>query len=292
MERCKAPEPMHETLTDLHYGLLDADAERVVRLHIDTCEACASQYAALAQLTGALRIDEAFPHEESVNWEQFARATVRRSMAPEPSVLTAVTGVSAVSTWAGWLRRVIPAPVPVWAGAAAGILLLVGAGLVAGRFMGGGPSPLIPDTSPLIPDNGEMASVFVPEANIDNLTVSLARQNTAEYLRQTRAMLVSVLDVNIDCDKGKVDVSAERAKATELLRRQRLIATELHRMPLARAQGVCDDLEKLLIEVASLTDCTRSDEIQSLRDLVEKRQILMRMELLGQELSRVEGASA
>ena len=276
MERCKAREPMHDVLTDLHYGLLDADAERAARLHISQCAACAGDIADLERLTGALRVDEAFPYQDSVNWDQFARATVRLAIAPEPSV---------ISIFAGRLRRLIPAPVPSWAAAAAGLVLLVGAALVAGRFMGGG-------LAPVVPDNGEMASVFVPEANIDNITVSLARQNTAEYLRQTRAVLVSMLDVNIDCDKGKVDVSAERAKATELLRRQRLIATELHRMPLARAQGVCDDLEKLLIEVASLTDCTRSDEIQSLRDLVEKRQILMRMELLGQELSRAEGASA
>lgn len=276
MERCKAAEPMHEVLTDLHYGLLDADGERAARLHLTQCSVCASAYADLERLTGALRVNEAFPQEDSVNWDQVARATVRRAMEPAPSF---------VANWGERLRRLIPAPMPSWAAAAAGVVLLVAAGLMAGRFTGGGPAPLIPD-------NGEMASVFVPEANIDNLTVSLARQNTAEYLRQTRAVLVSMLDVNIDCDKGKVDVSAERAKATELLRRQRLIATELHRMPLARAQGVCDDLEKLLLEVASLADCTRSDEIQSIRDLVEKRQILMRMELLGQELTRAEGARA
>ena len=282
MKRCEAQEPMHEVLTDLHYGLLDAEAERAARLHVSSCEACAAAYAGLTLLTGALRADEAFPRENDVNWDQFARATVRRAMEPQPSV---------VSTWAERLRRLVPAPVPSWAAAAAGLVLLVGAGLVAGRFMGTGVTPVVPDGGSDI-DNGEMASVFVPEANIDNITVSLARANTAEYLRQTRAVLVTLLDVNIDCDKGKVDVSAERIKATELLRRQRLIATELHRMPLARAQEVCDDLEKLLIEVASLTDCTRSDEIQSLRDLVEKRQILMRMELLGQELARVEGARA
>lgn len=281
MERCKSTQPMHEVLTDLHYGLLDPDAERAARLHIGQCEACALDHANLARLTGALKVEEAFPEEDSVDWDRFAHVTVRRAMQPAPSV---------VATLRRRLSWLVPSPMPAWAAAAAGVVLLIGAGLVAGRLMTGGGAPLAP--GPAAPDNGEMATVFVPEANIDNITVSLARANTAEYLKQTRAVLVSMLDVNIDCDKGKIDVSAERAKATELLRRQRLIAAELHRMPLARAQGVCDDLEKLLIEVASLTDCTRSDEIQSLRDLVEKRQILMRMELLGQELTRVEGARA
>jgi len=103
-------------------------------------------------------------------------------------------------------------------------------------------------------------------------------------------VLVSMMDVNIHCEKGKVDISAERAKATELLRRQRLIAAELNRMPLARAQDVCNDLEKLLLEVASLADCAHDDDIRTIRDLVDKRQILVRMELLSQELARREGA--
>lgn len=176
---------------------------------------------------------------------------------------------------------------PVWAAAAASLVLVVGIGLLTGRLP-------IPDFGPSapIPAGEPAAGVLVPDANLDNLTVNLARQNTAEYLRQTRAVLVTLLDVNIHCDKGKVDVSAERAKASELLRRQRLIAAELHRMPLARAQDVCNDLERLLLEVASLTDCARDAEIQTLRDQIEKRQIFVRMELLGQELVRGEGPRA
>jgi hypothetical protein len=176
---------------------------------------------------------------------------------------------------------------PAWAAAAASIILVVGLGLLSGRI----PIPDLGPSAP-VPSGEPAAEVVMPQVNLDNLTVNLARQNTVEYLRQTRTMLVTLLDVNIHCDKGKVDVSAERAKASELLRRQRLIAAELHRMPLARAQDVCNDLEKLLLEVASLTDCTRDAEIQTLRDLVEKRQIFVRMELLGQELARGEANRA
>lgn len=126
----------------------------------------------------------------------------------------------------------------------------------------------------------------MPQDNLDHLSVNLARNNTARYLNETRAVLVTLLDVNIPCDAEKVDISLERAKAVELLRRQRLIAAELRRMPLSRAEGVCNDLEGLLLEIASLGDCTRDEEIRTLRDAVEKRQILVRMELLSQELAR------
>ena len=45
------------------------------------------------------------------------------------------------------------------------------------------------------------------------------------------------------------------------------------------------------MEISTLADCTRDADIQTLRDVVEKRQILVRMELLGQELVRREAAN-
>jgi hypothetical protein len=266
---------MRDALVDLHYGLIAPDAERATREHVAACPACAAELENLRLLTGALRPDEAFTKEGQVDWDLFARTTVRR----------ALRGDGVVVPFAR-LRRFLAMPArPVWAAAAASLVFVVGLGLITGRL----PIPYIGPQAP-VPAGEPEAQVLVPQVNLDNLTVNLARQNTAEYLRQTRAVLVTLLDVNVHCDKGegRVDVSAERAKASELLRRQRLIAAELHRMPLARAQDVCNDLERLLLEVASLTDCTRDEEIQTLRDQIEKRQIFVRMELLGQELTRAE----
>jgi hypothetical protein len=150
------------------------------------------------------------------------------------------------------------------------------------------PAPAGPEPRPpMMADD-----IGMSEDNLDNLTINLARQNTTRYLNETKAVLVTLLDVNIDCGKDKQDISVERAKAMELLRRQRLIAAELERMPLARAEDVCSDLQRLLLEISSLADCTRADEIRSLRDIVEKKQILVRMELLSQQLARHGGTSA
>jgi hypothetical protein len=127
---------------------------------------------------------------------------------------------------------------------------------------------------------------MVPEENLDILAVRLARRNTAQYLTDTRAVLITLLDVEMGCDKDKVDITAERARALELLRRQRIVATELGRVPLSRAKDVTEDLQQLLLEISSLADCAPTGDIQTLRDVVEKRQILVRMELLTQELAR------
>ena len=232
----------------------------------------------LDAVVGSLRSDEAFPREGEVDWAQFARSTVARATSDSPSR-------SVVSTPASWLDRFASAfrmpAVPAWSAAAALAVVAV-LGILSYRYF---PISTGPAAAP-------SASVFVAEDGLDNLTVNLARQNTAKYINETRAVLVTLLDVNIECDKGKVDITAERAKATELLRRQRLLAAELHRYPLARAEDVCNDLERLLLEISSLGDCTRDEEIKTLRDVVEKRQILVRTELLSQELAKRGGSRA
>jgi hypothetical protein len=276
-------------------GEADAATSAACREHLEACPACAAERELLGHLAGALRPGEAFPRESEVDWEGFARDTVRRALledrpAPAPArwderLRQMISRVLAPSDGPGW------APARVAWGAAAAVVVAAGVTLMMLS-----PGPLDPG-GPVPGDaQGGQAAAVVPiamsEGNIDNLTVTLARQNTARYLNETRAVLVTLLDVGIDCDKDKVDVSAERAKATELLRRQRLIAAELNRVPLARAQDVCNELERLLVEISTLADCARDEELQTLRDVVEKRQILVRMELLSAELARREASRA
>ncbi len=254
-----------DSLVDLQYGLLDPQQERACRDHLDRCAACARRAAVLQRLEAALSAEPALPRERDVDWDAFARATARRALGRRARLLALLRPLAAT-----------PAARTAWAGAAAALVVVAGLGVMSRG----------PGAPPAGPATAGAAEVMMPQDNLDHLSVNLARNNTARYLNETRAVLVTLLDVNIPCDAEKVDISLERAKAVELLRRQRLIAAELRRMPLSRAEGVCNDLEGLLLEIASLGDCTRDEEIRTLRDAVEKRQILVRMELLSQELAR------
>ena len=259
MKRC---DRQSDRLIDWRYGLLDEDEGRELRSHVDGCADCTAELGRIETLLGALRAEEAFPREGEVDWGDFRRTTVQRATASSEGL-------------AGWLGRLFAAPTrPVWA-AAAVLVVVGGLTMLSQGLLAPGPQPEKP-----------AARVLFSEDNLDHLTVNLARKNTAQYLNETKAVLVTLLDVNIECDKSGVDVTAERAKAMELLRRQRMIAGELNRLPLARAQEVCDDLERLLMEISTLGDCTPDEEIRTLRDVVEKKQILVRMELLSQQLAR------
>lgn len=269
---------MRRRIVDLHYGAIeDPDQERDLRAHLDSCEACSAESDALARLTSALRADEAFPRESEVDWNAFARRTVARSVAQGAGP----AGV--VRRWVGSLLRPTTVSItPAWAGAAA-IILLAGVALLGYSFR---PGPAGPD----LPATTATALVMLPEENLDRLAVNLARRNTTQYLRETRAVLITLLDVEIGCNEETVDITAERAKAMDLLRRQRLVAAELGRVPLIRAREVTEDLQNLLLEIATLADCTPSGDIETLRQVVDQRQILVRMELLTQELARRGGS--
>ena len=275
---------MHDQLVDLYYGMLAPEEEKAVRDHVTSCAACAAEVETIRTLMGALRADEAFPRESGVNWEAFARVTVNQAVAGE----TVSTISHAMPLWRRLLQS-LARPMTVSfspAAAAIAVALLIGAGVVGYQFMPSGTPGQAVDSHQHTP----VAVILVPEESLNQLTVNLARNNTARYLDETRAVLLTLMDVPIGCDDETVDITVERVRATELLRRQRLVATELGRLPLLRAKDVTTDLQQILLEISSLADCTRDEEIQTVRDVVEKRQILMRMELLSQELKR-RGAS-
>jgi len=268
---------IRELIIDAHYGLIDQPAdERRLRDHLASCSRCEAERENLVRLTSALRGDEAFPDEAPVDWDAFARRTVARAIPRH-------RGASGpLARWfAPLLRPTTISITPAWAGAAA-MVVLVGVALAGYSLRPAGPAgPAGP-----VADGTNASLVMVPEESLERLSVNLARKNTAQYLRETRAVLITLLDVEIGCSEDSVDISVERAKAIELLRRQRLVATELGRMPLARAREVTEDLQNLLLEISSLADCTPSGDIETLRRVVEKRQILVRMELLTQQLAR------
>ena len=278
---------MHDQLVDLHYGMLAPEEEKAIRDHVVSCAVCAAEVETIRTLMGALRADEAFPRESEVNWEAFARVTVARAVAPG----TAATISPVSDDMPLWHRlfQSLTRPMTVSfspAMAAISVALLIGAGVTVYQFMPSGTPGQAIDNHQHTP----VAVILVPEESLNQLTVNLARNNTARYLDETRAVLLTLMEVPIGCDDETVDITEERVRAARLLRRQRLVATELGRLPLARAKDVTSDLQQILLEISSLADCTRDEEIQTLRDVVEKRQILMRMELLSEELKR-RGAS-
>jgi hypothetical protein len=258
------------------YADLGDDEERALQAHLLSCVECRDELRSLQTLSLKLRPEVMFPHESEVDWEAFALSTVQRATGFRPGRRRA----RAASGLVTWCRQVLRAP--GLAVASAGLLVLVGVALgTYGVLTFRAPEPL-----PSVAELEKPSGMILPGSMLANIERSSAQGSARRYLSESRALLMSLIATPLRCEKDSVDIKDERAKALELIRRQRLIADDLQSLPLARAQEVCRDLESLFIEIASLNDCARAEQISELRKLVASRQLLLRLDLVADQLKK------
>ena len=64
------------------------------------------------------------------------------------------------------------------------------------------------------------------------------------------------------------------------------MAGDLHDVEVARAVRLADEIEDLLVDIASLEPCTPPRRVREIDDRVRQRQLLMRIEMISHELDR------
>jgi len=121
------------------------------------------------------------------------------------------------------------------------------------------------------------------EEALARLERNVAREHAARYLSEASELLVSVSATGLDCDRrdDKLDVGEAPERSRALLERRRLV---LESEAVVSAQGVLDDVELALREVADLPSCVRRRDVERVRQQVERRQLLMRIRLMTREL--------
>lgn len=123
------------------------------------------------------------------------------------------------------------------------------------------------------------------EETLARLERNVAREHAARYLSEASELLVSVSATGLDCDRheDRLDVGEAPERSRELLEKRRLVV-ESGGEAVASAQGVLDDVELALREVADLPSCVRRRDVEHVRRQVERRQLLMRIRLMTREL--------
>lgn len=122
-------------------------------------------------------------------------------------------------------------------------------------------------------------------AFVERLEREQTRASAARYLAEAQDVLVQMTAVPTDCPESSasVDVSRESEKSRLLLRR-RVILTANHNDALAAAQTVLDDVEGVLRQVADLEHCTKRENVREIRDALDRKRLLMKIDLVTQEL--------
>ena len=255
-------------LLTLHfYG--EAEEPDALRRHLEACASCAALWAGTVRDLGAVDSAAVFPREGEVDWTEFARRTVERARAAERT--------PGVARGAGFPARTAGRRVLLWGGVlAAAAALVVLAGL---RMRQAAPAV------PLAVARGAGAAVEGPD-QARFLQESVTRQAAARSLKDGRALLVDLMQAPVRCRRsdGSYDVALEKARANELLRRVNLYQGSLAGPGDRRLSDLLGQLESMLIQVSSMDDCTAVQAIHDLRAAIERRQLLLRIDLVTREV--------
>jgi hypothetical protein len=232
--------------------------------HVADCVSCQAELASLSRLTESLRADAAIDRPLPVSSEALRTRVLARIRAAGP--------------------QAAPAPslalFPVLSA-----LGLVGLGLAASYLAPRIVSPPGPALSaPLL--QASAATAPNDAAFYERLEKTHARANAARYLAEAQDVLIQV-GAAADCPdspKDSVDVAREAQASRSLLKRRAALVSGSQGTLLA-AQGVMEEVEGVLQQVAELPKCTRRRDVDVIARAVDRRNLLMKIDLVAQELA-------
>jgi hypothetical protein len=252
-------------------GLLAASAlapqeAAAVRAHLRSCDSCAATFAELSRITENLRRDARQDRPLPIS-----------SSALRTRVLARIRAGAAPSTPARPAFR----PGPVLAAAS-----LVGLGLLVGVLA----ARLSPPPAGFVTDEvsrEDRGETLVNNAAFyERLEKTHLRANAARYLAEAQDVLIQVTAA-ADCPdspEDSVDVRQEAQTSRSLLRRRAALVSDSGET-LTAAQGVLEEVEGVLQEVAELPQCTRRTEVDAIARRVDRRNLLMKIDMVSQELA-------
>jgi Putative zinc-finger len=235
-------------------GGLSPEDNRRVDDHIRVCPLCRAEAAKIDTVTSWLKDPDLFMTHDYA-WHSLAPTLAARARE--------------LNT--GWIPSNLPSL--MWAACVAASLLL-GCGLI---WMLHRPAPAPP---PLAHKAGSGNEAFLRQ--IESVH---AREATARYLAECEVLLLNIVGAEKNCEGEKHDVSAEVARARELLQRKHILDVELRAPEVARAKNLCDQLETFLVNLSLSERCETSEGIHTMERFIEREQLLLRIDLLQAELS-------
>jgi hypothetical protein len=237
---------------------LSPEEHRGVQEHLAQCEACRRELAGIESIRSALSDPDLFLPSDYA-WQSLPRALAARARDMTP------------------VRRWVPSNLGSlgWAASLAASVLLA-AGLIQVIKQRHSVSPPTISHSQLPPGN---------EPFLRRMESIYARDATARYLNECQDLLLNLVRVEQSCDRGGHDVSAEVARARELLQQKRMLDAELKTPEVARAKELCDQLENVLVDLSISDHCESSDKLRIMQRTIRKEQLLLRINLLKSELS-------
>lgn len=256
-------------------GLLVSSEAARTDERIAACGACRRDFEALRAVVRLLEGDEARSLEAPISSGAMASRVRARLRESADSTLTASPRPRTALSSAAALAAV---------GAAA---VLVGIGLASLRSDSSAPAETTTVSVAFEPVQvADDEAAFLERLEREQVRVSAAR-----YLSDAQDVLVHVAALSDDCadprhrhDGADGGLSHEAERSRALLMRRARLAPEQH-ASLAAARSVIADVEGVLRQVAELPRCTRREDLDAIRESLDRKRLLMKIDLVSQELA-------
>jgi len=251
------------------YGELDAVKTQFFEDHISVCEKCKSRFAEmrdLLQFTGKRVRPE--PPEEF--WDSYEKSLARRIETAK------ITQNEHESLWNKRRRRFIPAP--KWAYQAAAAVALIIIGVFIGRTLF---SPSVTGVQHASQRSG-LTSRQQPE------TALVSRSQ--DYIERSKLILLAL--VNFDPaleDPYALDLPYQKRLSRELVQEASDLKQELAESDQERLEALIASLEMILLQIANLESENDLDAIELVRDGIDRKGILMEINLTDLRRSMKKG---
>jgi len=252
------------------YGELTDERKKELESHLDSCLSCREELAALVRVVksaDSLRADIEGAMA-AVDWdllpETVASAVLEKDVQP--------TREAGRRSFFEWILR--PRLKPVLAGLLAGFAL----GSLMTFWLMRIPGPR--------PDSKE--SFHVSRGFLDRVELEMARRDTLDYLEKSQYVLLDLVQKpgRKAMDAWQRSLASQKARA--LLMKKQYINPQLNKFRLAKAKEICDQIELLFFELIRLSDDLSEKDLLSIRNLIEERQLLLKINLLKKELEESE----
>jgi hypothetical protein len=240
MKPCKQ---VRRSFVEALYNELDQEERKEFDAHLESCLKCRKAFRkmkrALSLMNQRVRV-EPDPRFWDDYWNRLEERMQSEKQAPPRPV-----------QWQRWLYR------------AAAVLLLVGAGVLMGRFW-------VP-TEPLLTEK-RPESVPVMQAKLDH--------RTQQFLGRSEVLLLGLVNYDPETEEtASLDLTKQKAVSQNLIQEATYLKKELAEGDDRRLEKLVADLELILLQIANLEEKEDVPEIELVKSGVDRKGLLLKINL-------------
>lgn len=120
---------------------------------------------------------------------------------------------------------------------------------------------------PIIKDNPDVFSSDLASLDLDD-------QDTVKHIERTENLLRSIRNVRVSDGDDEIDVTYDKALSQRLLNENVVLRREAEMKAKFPTKTLLADIEPLLIDIANLPDHARPEDVQAIKERVQKTEIV------------------